>query len=206
MTESKPRNQWSELNDMTVIEAMLMNTDSEYWAMCRAFIQYFIEKQFSDLLPHLKEEVVQETMLSVHKGLSTFRYQSKHTTWLASIARNRAIDALRRQKDITQWETHPEDSSESLEGGPVSSVTNTSRTPEEITLTRERIRETFAAIEVFLQMHANSERNRQILQMVLREGYSYEETAQKLGVPAPIIGYVVRSARNYLHQKLELNK
>ncbi len=202
MTERKPHNQWSELNNMAVIEAMLMNNESEHWGKCREFIRYFIEKQFSSLLPHLKDEVVQETMLSVHKGLSTFRSKSKCTTWLASIARNRAIDALRRQTNITQWEIHPDGLLENHEDVPVSSTTNPPRTPEEIALTHERMQETFAAIEVFLQMHANYERNRQILQMILLDGYGYEETAQTLGVPAPIVGYVARAARNYLRQEL----
>ncbi|MFL5661981.1 MAG: sigma-70 family RNA polymerase sigma factor [Ktedonobacteraceae bacterium] len=202
MTKGNSHNQWSELNDVAVIEAMLMNSDSVHWEKCSEYIRYFIEKQFSSLLPHLKDEIVQETMLSVHKGLSSFRYKSKCTTWLASIARNRAIDTLRRQEDITQREVHPADPLEKHEDGPMSSITNPPRTPEEIALTHERMRETFAAIEVFLKRHANYERNRQILQMILLDGYSYEETAQILGVPAPIVGYVARSARNYLRQEL----
>ncbi|GAC1407492.1 MAG: hypothetical protein NVSMB49_27490 [Ktedonobacteraceae bacterium] len=202
MIEDKPRNQWSKLNDTQVVEAMLMNTDSEYWETCREFIRCFIEKQFSNLLPYLKDEAVQETTLAVHRGLSAFRHQSKFTTWLASIARHRAIDGLRRQADITQWEVHSENLPEGYEDGTEGSAINMTRTPEEIALTCERIRETFAALEEFLQMHAKSDRNKQILQMVLLDGRDYEETAQILGINAPVVGYVARSARDYLHQKL----
>lgn len=201
MTEGKPRNRWSELNDMVVIQAMLTNRDSEHWDTCSKFIRYYIDKQFSNLPPHLKDEAVQETLLSAHRGLSTFRYQSKFTTWLAAIARNRAIDALRQQADIMYWETHPNDPPESLEDSE-GSATNMPRTPEEIALTRERIRETFAAIEVFIRMHVKSGRNRQILHMVLLEGYSHEEVAQTLGISAAVVGYVVRSARDYLRHWL----
>jgi RNA polymerase sigma factor (sigma-70 family) len=201
MTEGKSRNQWFELNDKSVIETMLINTDSEHWGRCSEFIRYFIEHQFPNLLQHLKDEAIQDTMLSVHRGLSTFRYQSNFTTWLATIARNRAIDALRRHTEITRWEEYPDDPPESNKDKAESSLTNRPRTPEEIVLTRERILETLAAIEAYLQMRANAERNRQILQMVLLEGKSYEETAQILGVPAPVVGYVARTARSYLRQE-----
>src|ERR1700676_514167 len=109
MTEGKPRNQWSELNETAVIEAMLMNADSEHWSKCNAFIRYYIEQQFSNLWPHFKEETVQDILLSVHKSLFTFRYQSKFTTWLIAIAHNRAIDVLRLQAEITHWEGQLDD-------------------------------------------------------------------------------------------------
>lgn len=202
MAVSKPCHKWSELNDMAVIEAMRMDNNSKHWNTCSDFIRYFIEKQFPNLLDHHKEEAVQETLLSVHRGLPAFHHRSKFTTWLSAIARNRAIDALRKQTDITQWEIPPDDTTESREKESASSTTPTARTPEEIALAKERIREVFAAIEAFLQQHAHTERNRQILYMVLFEGYSYEEVAKKLGVHAPVIGYVVRSARDYVREAL----
>lgn len=202
MTEGTPRYQWSELNDTAVIEAMLINADSEHWGKCSAFIQYFIEKQFTNLSPHLKDDVVQEILLLVHRGLSTFHYRSNFTTWLAVVARNRAIDVLRQQAEITQWEKHLDDLPESHESGLESSVSNVPRTPEEIILTQERIQEVLVEIEAFLRLHGKSERNRQILQMVLFDGYSYEETAQALGVNAPVVGYIARSVRDHLRQQL----
>lgn len=202
MTEGKPGYQWSELNDEAVIEAMLMNADSEHWNKCSAFIRYLIEKRFSNLSPHFQDDTIQDIMLSVHKSLPTFRYQSKFTTWLTSIARNRTIDVLRQQAEITWRERYLDDLPENHESDIESSASNVPRTPEEIVLTQERIQEAFATIETFLRLHAKYERNRQILQMVLIDGYSYEETAQIIGENAPVIGYIVRSARTYLDQKL----
>ncbi len=202
MTEGKPSYQWSELNDKAVIEAMLRNAESEHWHKCSAFIRYYIEQQFSNLWSHLKDDTVQEILLSVHKGLSAFRYQSNFTTWLAVIARNRAIDVLRQQAEITQRERHLDDLPESHESDIQSSISSILRTPEEFVLTQERIQEVFAMIETFLRLHTKYERNRQILQMVLIDGYSYEDTAQILGVNAPVVGHIVRSARTYLDQKL----
>lgn len=202
MTEGKPGYQWSELNDEAVIEAMLINAESEHWNKCSAFIRYLIEKRFSNLSPQFQADTIQDILLSVHKNLPTFRYQSKFTTWLTAIARNRTIDVLRLHAEITRRERHLDDLPENHESDIESSTSNVPRTPEEIVLTKERIREVIIAIEVFLQLHTKPERNRQILQMVLFDGYSYEEAAQALGINAPVVGHVVRSARIYLDQKV----
>lgn len=202
MAEGKPGNQWSELNDDAVIDEMLQDAGSEYWSLCSEYVRYFIGKKFPNLFRQLKDEVVQETVLSIYKSLSAFRRESKFTTWVASIAYNRAIDALRRQADIQQWEIGSEDPLEHPEDEAELSDARVSKTPEEIALLSEKIQETLAAIEAFIQQHAKSRRNRQILQHVLLDGYSHEETARMLRVPAPVIGYVVRSAREYLRREL----
>lgn len=48
--------------------------------------------------PVLAEEVLQDVMLAVWKSAATFRGEAKVLTWLLTIARNRAINAQRRQK------------------------------------------------------------------------------------------------------------
>ena len=202
MAEGKPGNQWSELNDDAVIDEMLRDANSKYWSTCSEYVRYFIARNFFNLPQQMKEEVVQETILSICRSLATFRRQSKLTTWIVTIARNRAIDALRRQTEIQLWEISSEEPYEHPEDETEPSTARASKTPEEITLIEEEIQEALAAIGVFIQEHAKSQRNRQILQYVMLDGYSYEKTAQILGVPAPVIGYVVRSARGYLRQAL----
>ena len=148
-------------------------------------------------------------MLSVHKNLAAFRKDCKLTSWLTTVARTNAITQIRRQKDLLRREVHTESSSESQDDELDSLEISTSKTPEEIALTNERIQETFAMIEAFLMPSTASEgskvwaeRNREILQMVLIDGESQERTAQKLGIPAPNVGYMVRAARAYLSEKL----
>ena len=46
----------------------------------------------------LAEEVLQDVMLAVWNGAGRFRAESKVTTWLLSIARNKAINAHRKRK------------------------------------------------------------------------------------------------------------
>jgi RNA polymerase sigma-70 factor (ECF subfamily) len=45
--------------------------------------------------PHDAEEIVQDTLLLVHRGLSSFRGEAKFSTWLYSVTRNAALMHLR---------------------------------------------------------------------------------------------------------------
>lgn len=205
MTESKSH-RWSILNDAEVVKAMRKDRNSEHWEKCDAFVRYYIEIQFSNLLPHLKEETTQDILLLAFTHLSSFRAESSFITWLSAIAHNRAIDVVRKQKKITSWEQHPDDLPEDHEGDIGNPIISPSRTPEQLVLTRELIEEVLAAIEDFLQDHGKSDRNREILQMVMIDEQSYEETAQVLNINAPVVGYVVRSARIYLREALSSAK
>ncbi|GAC1429395.1 MAG: hypothetical protein PVS3B3_28670 [Ktedonobacteraceae bacterium] len=209
MTEGTPQNKWSKLNDVTVIEAMLIDKHSEHWNTCHEYIQYIVKTKFGNLSPDFQQDAIQEGMLSVHKNLATFRRDCKLTSWLTTVAKNNAITQIRRQKDLQLREVHSESSSESPDDEIGHPALSTSKSPEEIALTNERIRETFAMLEDFLKPSNTSEgskawsdRNREILQMVLIDGESQEKTAQALGIPAPNIGYMVRAVRTYLSQKL----
>ncbi|MEE9414455.1 MAG: sigma-70 family RNA polymerase sigma factor [Acidimicrobiales bacterium] len=44
---------------------------------------------------HLAEDLTQETFLKLHRRLGSYRFRSKFSTWVFSIARNSAIDAHR---------------------------------------------------------------------------------------------------------------
>ena len=48
-------------------------------------------------LPHLAEDVLQETMMAVWKGAGSFKGRSKVRTWILGIARNQAHATLRRE-------------------------------------------------------------------------------------------------------------
>src|SRR5713101_8315248 len=109
MIDEKSSIKWPGLDEKAVVEEMLSNSDSKHWSECCDFIRKLINIRYSSHPPDLREEAVQETMYSVKKGLHTFCYKSKLTTWLTSIARNCAIDKLRIQKKITQWEMQSDD-------------------------------------------------------------------------------------------------
>ena len=52
----------------------------------------------------LAQDVSQDTFLNAYRGLPSFRWRSKFSTWLFSIARNCSMDALRRvSKQRDAW-------------------------------------------------------------------------------------------------------
>ncbi len=201
--EEKSGNKWPGPDEKAVVGEMLNNSDSKHWGECCDFIRRLINIYYSTHPAHLREEAIQETMYSVRKGLQTFSYKSKLTTWLTSIARNCVVNELRKQNKITQWEVHSDDPPENY-GDEVDILnTNVSGTPEEELLARELLEEVFDAMEEYITSHGKPERNRGILKLVIHEGHSHEETAKILGVPSPVVGYIVRSAKSYVRARIE---
>ncbi len=202
MGEKKESNRWAELNQAVALAALREQGDSKYWVTCYEFVQLLVNTHFSTFRPQIKEEVVQDILLLVHQHLATFRGESLFTTWLAQIVRNRAIDLLRRQKRPEEVEVHMEELPETHEEDGGCPYAGVAKTPEEIALTQEQLQEALEALEEYVQTHAKAERNGQIVYLVLYYGYKQKQVALMLGVPEPVVGYIVRSARKYIQQKL----
>ena len=200
MSKEKSRNLWPGQDERSVVAEMLKNPKSAHWNECRSFLMRLVNA--SNLPSDLKEDAVQSAMVSVIRNLSNFHYQCKLTTWLGIIANTRVIDLQRDQTRESKWISpqidHPEDAEIEVDRFTI----NTSKTTEEESLIREELREVLNEMQNYIKSHANPIRNRRILQMVLFEGYSIEETARQLGVPAPVVGYVVRSIQHYLREKM----
>jgi len=56
------------------------------------------------------EEIVQETLLTVHRVRHTYDPERPFTPWLTAIASRRSIDALRRRRRITRHELSADES------------------------------------------------------------------------------------------------
>lgn len=78
----------------------------------------------------------------------------------------------------------------------------TAKTPEEIALTQELLKGSLEAMNEYIQTRGKAERNQRIVRLVLVYGYSQKQVAQMLDVPEPVVGYIVRSARKYIRQRL----
>jgi RNA polymerase sigma factor (sigma-70 family) len=202
MEEDKAHRPWSELNEVSVLAALCADSNSEYWITCYEFVRFLLGKHYPQFQPQVKEEIVQDILLLVHKNLATFRGQSQFKTWLTSITRNRAIDILRQPKNARQLEVSMDELPDIHMDVCTHSFPVAPKNPEALLLIQEHLHEVKLALEEFISMHRKMSRNRQILQRVLYDGYSQEEVAQTLGIPAPVVGHVVRSARDYIRQKL----
>lgn len=65
-------------------------------ADCRKWLERYFARRIA---PHHIDDLVQETLVSMHRKLATWDLTRAFLPWLAAIARYRWIDMLRRQRD-----------------------------------------------------------------------------------------------------------
>ncbi len=63
---------------------------------CRIWLARYFARRIA---PHAVDDLVQETLVSMHRKLATWDSGRPFLPWLAAIARYRWIDMLRRQRD-----------------------------------------------------------------------------------------------------------
>lgn len=63
---------------------------------CRRWLERYFSRRIA---PHQIDDLVQETLVSLHRKLATWDKDRAFLPWLAAIARYRWIDALRRQRN-----------------------------------------------------------------------------------------------------------
>lgn len=85
----------SQRGDRAAYRALL--GDSRKWLE-----RYFARR----CAPHQIDDLVQETLVSMHRKLATWDPGRAFLPWLAAIARYRWIDMLRRQRDETELGDH----------------------------------------------------------------------------------------------------
>lgn len=66
------------------------------------FLRALIRRQ--GIRPEQTEDIVQDTLLTIHRVRHTYDPDRPFVPWLASIAQRRAIDARRRSARIGRWE------------------------------------------------------------------------------------------------------
>lgn len=146
--------------------------------------------------PAVAEEVTQDVFLRVWKKAGTYRTdQGKVSTWLVSIARNRAIDVLRQRR------SRPERNSvgwEELLPGMLPRADGSD--PEETaaeSIQMQRVRAAIAALPIEQQ---------KALAMAYFEGFSHREIAERLGEPLGTIKTRIRIAMQKLREQLEAER
>ena len=123
------------------------------------------------------EDIVQETFLKAHRGLSSYRGESAVTTWLYAICRRIVIDHGRRSAHVLV----------PLDGASV--IAGSADRPED----RLDLEAAMAALPA-------EEREAFVLAVVL--GYSQEEAAGVVGIPASTMRSRVSRARMRLVEAL----
>lgn len=137
-------------------------------------------------------DVSQDVFLKVYKSIGSFKGDSEFSTWLYRIAKNTALDFVRRRK---QSQVSIDSSGEEGEGFdlPDESV---SASPEKKALQNERKNLLYKALNEL------SEDHREII--ILRDinDYSYESIAEQLGIETGTVKSRLSRAREALKKKL----
>lgn len=137
----------------------------------------------------LAEEVVQETMLAIWKGAKGFRGSSKPSTWILGIARHKALDKLRSERQSAKAQAQEGQVELDLEIEPEREVAQQ--------LLGERVRAALAKLP---------EEHREAVILAFYHGLSYQEIAELMGCPAGTVKSRMFYAKERLRALLELEE
>ena len=145
------------------------------------------------------EDILQEVYVNVWRSAQSFdAAQSQPLTWLTSIARNRAIDSLRRAQTQPQIHSAASSSDDEHEDSDVyDSVADASAGPLEL-LSRAADARALAQC-----MQALSAQQRQSVALAFFDGLSHAEVAEQLRQPLGTVKSWVRRALLALRSCLE---
>lgn len=138
------------------------------------------------------EEVLQETFLSAHRHLDSFRGEASFKNWLYRIAANQALSRLRKDKHQARlWGEEPEEGWDRLPG-----AADWSANPEEIFQREELRRVLLQAVEALPAPY------RTVFWLRDVEGLSTQEVADVLQLAVPNVKSRLLRARLKLRELL----
>ena len=136
--------------------------------------------------PHDAEEVVQDTFLNAYRGLTQYEEQTKFRSWLATIARNRALNWLRAQR---------------MDTVSINEVKERAlQTPN--TLDDQLIRDEQREL-IRRAMETLSQKDREIAHSYYLDGASYDELTRTHGLSYKAIAFRLSRAKQRLTQRLQ---
>jgi RNA polymerase sigma-70 factor (ECF subfamily) len=133
----------------------------------------------------LAEEIVQDTMLAVWRGASSFRGEASVRSWVIAIARRQTRDRLRGRRLLVVDDAFLADQPGAGPG------------PEVTALDRAELAEVRTAIRKLVPAH------REVLGLAFGSGLSLPEVASVLEIPVGTVKSRLTSARTALNRILE---
>jgi len=135
-----------------------------------------------------KEELCQDVFLKVHEKLGEFSFQSKLSTWIATIAYRHAINHLRKRKMLYSDIPNEED---------FTSTFVESETPE--SLTSEKDLDAF----IFKLIDELPAQYKTVLMLYHVEEMAYSEISEIMSMPDGTVKNYLFRARNLLKEKVK---
>lgn len=202
MTESEPYLPWPGADEKIVIEEMLRDSTSGHWYECNEFVKKRISLQAKNIPQDCWEDIANDSMMRISRYLHTFRTQSKLTTWIISIVHSCIVDAYRKIPYKEQFVPLPGDPHDDVTHVSESFIARNALTAEDEYLIEDELKNALKALDEHVSLHRNKDRNKQIIDMVFRDGRSQAEVARAMGCSAPVVNYVIREAQRYVREKL----
>jgi RNA polymerase sigma-70 factor (ECF subfamily) len=137
---------------------------------------------------HDADDIAQDTFIKAYASTSSFRGNSKFSTWLSRIAYNLAIDYIRRKKDT--------ESIDSPDFSAQDSLSNT-KTPSSSLSSDEKMRQVESA------MAELPEKLRAAVTLVMIDDMDPSEAAKILSCPTATVYWRIHKAKKILQQKLK---
>jgi RNA polymerase sigma-70 factor (ECF subfamily) len=120
---------------------------------------------------HAVDDVLQDTLITVARSVTSFRGEARFTTWLHRVARNRAVDHLRRARSTEPLDGHDQSPTERMSS---------------LIAGRQSVRQLLARLP---------ERYRQPVLLRDVEGLPYAEVAARLGANLNTVKSLVARGR-----------
>ena len=140
------------------------------------------------------KDVSQEIFIKVYRNLQKFDEKSAFSTWIYRIAVNTCIDALRKKKgkEVVSWEEQTQHQKEN--------VTDTTETPEEVYLQKEK------QLQIIDMIQNLSPEHKAVLLMRDMEDMTYGEIAECLSVSLGTVKSRIARAREQFKKEFLAKK
>jgi RNA polymerase sigma-70 factor, ECF subfamily len=139
-------------------------------------------------------DIAQETFVRAHKSLSRFAGRSSIYTWLYRIARNLALDRLRRRN--AHWHVSLDEQADENGSPLLERLPGKEATPDEAAAEREMME------KVRNEMDTLSDKHRIVIELREFENMSYQDIADEIGCSVGTVMSRLHYARNYLAERL----
>ena len=140
------------------------------------------------------KDISQEIFIKVYRNLQKFDEKSAFSTWIYRIAVNTCIDALRKKKgkEVVSWEEQTQHQKEN--------VTDTTETPEEVYLQKEK------QLQIIDMIQNLSPEHKAVLLMRDMEDMTYGEIAECLSVSLGTVKSRIARAREQFKKEFLAKK
>ena len=142
-----------------------------------------------------REDLCQEVFLKVYDKLNTFRFGSKLSTWIGSIAFNTCINFLRKKKLVLLDSDHEQD-----EENPhfPAQQKDTSMRPDELLVNKERNKLLWKYVDELPPVQQT------MISLFHRQEFSLDEIATIMDMPMGTVKSYLHRARQSLRNKLSV--